>query len=71
MRAREPARGRDFIFSASQKVEPSGQLGNHLGEFGLGPGSGGVRPHVALRAERECEFGDVVSVAGIHDRDYP
>ena len=49
--------------------EPSGQLGNQLEIFGLAPGSGGARPHVAPRAEGEHEFSDVVPVRGIHDDD--
>jgi hypothetical protein len=41
------------------------KLGYQLLKFGLGPGASGPRPHVSLRAERERELGDVVSVRGI------
>src|SRR5713226_3542972 len=45
--------------------ESSWQLGYKLLKFGLRPGAGGEGSQVSLRAERDCEFGDVVPVRGI------
>src|ERR1700730_2844910 len=41
------------------------QLGYQLLKLGLRPSAGGAGAHVSLRAEGECEFGDVVPVGGI------
>jgi len=36
------------------------KLGYKLLKFGLRPSAGGLGTHISLRAERECELGDVV-----------
>src|SRR5437773_2243230 len=44
------------------------KFGYQFLKLGFGPGSGGAGPHIPERADRECEFGDVVSVRGV-DKD--
>src|ERR1700674_714563 len=44
-----------------------GQFSDELLKFSLRPSTGGTRAHVALRTERQREFGDVVPIGRIED----
>src|SRR5262249_25794356 len=48
-------------------VRQLGELGNELCKFGLRPGSDHAATDIALRADRQQEFGDVVAVGSLHD----
>ena len=54
-----------WVRQVSSTSEVLWELGYQLLKFGLRPSAGGAGTHASLRAEGECEFGDVVPVRGI------
>src|SRR5258705_11952239 len=55
--------------ASARRDAVSGQLGDQLDELGLRPRPCGARAHVAKRAERQREFGNVVAARRI-DKEY-